>query len=132
MKVSLKVMGSVVVPLAAGAFFVAGCSNPDEEPFPEKNLGKHAKPPPPQQPQEMVARQDSISDAMGGKHDYKVIQAIFNQRCMPCHSADVHKDGVDLSSYDAVVAGKKGGEPLFGGQPQGSPLYMAVITNTPK
>lgn len=56
---------------------------------------------------------------------YADVQAVFNSNCVRCHSGPRARDGVDLSSYDKVMAGsmKKIVKP---GDAAGSRLYQVI------
>jgi outer membrane lipoprotein-sorting protein len=42
--------------------------------------------------------------------DFASIQQLMTDNCMPCHSADHKRAGVDLSSYDGISAAVKSGD----------------------
>ena len=62
---------------------------------------------------------------------YAAVQAIFMKSCMPCHSAQRPKGGVDLTSYDAVMKGGRDGATVKAGDPNASDL-VAYIKGTKK
>ena len=53
---------------------------------------------------------------------WKEVSAVLSKRCMPCHSSENRKSGVDLSSYDQVLA--TGG--VTPGDPDHSRLVRAI------
>lgn len=120
MRLSKKLLSSVTIAAFAGVLFVAGCSkDPNDTPAPDlpKGLGSHVTPPKPHADENVeVARQASVSQP-GHKISFQVVQSVFNARCMPCHSAQNLKGGINLSTYDAVMADKlKSGKKLIGGR----------------
>lgn len=57
------------------------------------------------------------------------IAPLFAEKCLSCHGNDEHKikGGLDMRSLSAVLKGGDSGEPAFTpGQPEQSPLYLAV------
>lgn len=56
---------------------------------------------------------------------YADVQAIFNKACLPCHGAQSMSGGVDLSSYNAVVAGRGS---VVKGNPDESSIVRAIRT----
>jgi nitrate/TMAO reductase-like tetraheme cytochrome c subunit/mono/diheme cytochrome c family protein len=50
----------------------------------------------------------------------ETFRAMFNGRCAGCHSGNNPEAGLDLSSYDAIMAGSPDGPGLIPGDPDGS------------
>jgi len=142
MRVSNRAVCSIVLAVVGAALFVIGCGNPDEQPVPGHDKpGVNAHKPPPQNAK-VVERQPAVTPS-DFKATFKVVSAVFNARCMPCHSAQVHKGGIDLSSYEAVKADKvdgvdftdpsqKGIDAIYGDKPKmpkvGLPLALDDIS----
>lgn len=55
--------------------------------------------------------------------DWAAVSTIFQDNCMPCHSAAGHRAGVDLSSYDSVMQNQG---LIVPGKPEDSRLYLYV------
>jgi len=57
---------------------------------------------------------------------YKEVDAIFRQRCMPCHSEKRKAWGMDLSSYEGLMAGSNNGEVVKPGNGAKSQLVVVI------
>lgn len=57
---------------------------------------------------------------------YAEIQKIFTASCMPCHSAERHKAGVNLTKYADVMAGNREGPIIEAGSPAKSFLVKTI------
>ena len=58
---------------------------------------------------------------------------IFRNACLNCHNPDKKKAGLDLSTYQAALAGSESGKVLQSGNPSGSLLFKCVKqTEEPK
>ncbi|MBI1848909.1 MAG: hypothetical protein HYR85_01055 [Planctomycetes bacterium] len=55
------------------------------------------------------------------------IQPLFRNECVFCHDADKMTAGLDLSTYQAVMAGNGGGPVISPGSPDESRLYRVVM-----
>ena len=55
------------------------------------------------------------------------ILPIFRNICLNCHNPDKKKGGLDLSSFQAALAGSDGGPVLNPGDPDGSKLYRVLM-----
>lgn len=54
------------------------------------------------------------------------ILPIFKSHCLSCHNSESKKSGLDLSSFQTVLAGSSGGAIVKAGLPDSSPLFLAV------
>ncbi len=54
--------------------------------------------------------------------------AIFQERCLTCHSGDAPASGLDLSSYAAALAGGAGGPGLVPGDPGASTIFQKMAS----
>jgi outer membrane lipoprotein-sorting protein len=59
---------------------------------------------------------------------YAKVQAIFSRACMPCHSAQMHSGGLDLTSYEALMS-RRG--VVVKGDPAASLLVRSLKLNNP-
>ena len=57
------------------------------------------------------------------KAGFAGVQAILNKKCMPCHGAAMHKNGIDLSTYDTIVGNPQAVVP---GTPESSGIYRTT------
>lgn len=57
---------------------------------------------------------------------YRQIDQIFRARCMPCHSNQRKAWGMDLSSYDGLMAGSTNGKVVTPGKPDKSQLVVVI------
>src|SRR4051812_9697406 len=53
----------------------------------------------------------------------KEIEPILRNRCIVCHSGKIKEGDLDLSSYDAMIKGGKGGQAVTPGKGESSRLY---------
>lgn len=61
----------------------------------------------------------------GVPHTYEeTFKAMFNGRCVFCHSGPQAEAGLDLSSYEGLMAGSKNGPVILPGDPAGSLLIQ--------
>lgn len=58
--------------------------------------------------------------------DWTQIGAIFNDRCIMCHSAAAAERGLRLDSYEGVIAGSENGPVIIPGDPQSSELVRRL------
>lgn len=64
---------------------------------------------------------------------YASAQAVLNKYCTGCHDAQSHKGGLDLSSYDAIMAGGRGGSKVvIAGDPGSSKLIRMISGSSPQ
>jgi hypothetical protein len=129
MKFSKTTLFSIAGAAIASALFAVGCSNPEDQP-----VAGHDKPGAPRPTsivRQQVDRQAPISQP-GHKIGFQAAEAVFSARCMPCHNSTNKKGGVDLSSYDGLMASTYNGEKLIKGRKVGdSAIYKAVIGAKP-
>jgi outer membrane lipoprotein-sorting protein len=59
------------------------------------------------------------------------VEGIFKTSCTGCHSATRPSGGLDLSSYDAVMAGGQSGKCIVAGDPDNS-LLLQLVNGTKK
>ena len=107
----LLTMGGLV--LGLGAMLAAGCQGGSEE--------KTETP-----PADGGAKQESPT-ASGSGAAFATIQPLLQQRCAACHTGPGAKEGVDLSSHDAVMKGGREGAIVVAGDPDKS-LLVDVLT----
>ena len=62
---------------------------------------------------------------------WPAVQAAFNTNCMPCHSAKVHRSGLDLTSYESSMKGGQHGALVKAGDPDNS-LLVQYLTGKKK
>ena len=69
----------------------------------------------------------SFQHVLGQNIDYETqIQPIFDNSCMPCHQGNNPSAGLDLSSYENVMAGSNSGPVISVGDYQNSILWQEV------
>ena len=51
---------------------------------------------------------------------------VFREKCCSCHNADRKAGGLDLTSYQQMMAGGNSGDVVAGGDPDGSYLWQVV------
>ena len=51
---------------------------------------------------------------------------VFREKCCSCHNADRKAGGLDLTSYQQMIAGGNSGDVVAGGDPDGSYLWQVV------
>ena len=69
----------------------------------------------------------SFQHVLGQNIDYETqIQPIFDNSCMPCHQGSNPSAGLDLSSYENVMAGSNSGPVISVGDYQNSVLWQEV------
>lgn len=61
----------------------------------------------------------------------ETFRAMFNGRCAGCHSGNNPEAGLDLSSYDAIMAGSPDGPGLIPGDPDGSLIVQRQSQSEP-
>lgn len=54
------------------------------------------------------------------------VEKVFTTNCMPCHSAERHRAGVNLTTYADVMKGNNEGPIVQAGQPEKSFVIKAV------
>ena len=59
-------------------------------------------------------------------------EAVFKQHCLGCHGTETKKAGLDLSSYDGVMAGARGRPIVVAGDPTNSKVIQVLTGGTPK
>jgi hypothetical protein len=57
------------------------------------------------------------------------IEPIFRNACTNCHNPDKKKAGLDLTTYQATMAGSENGPVLKPGNPDGSLMYKVCLPN---
>jgi len=62
----------------------------------------------------------------------KEVLPILKASCAKCHDAKTKKGGLDLSTYDAVKKGGKGGMAISAGAPDNSTLYTSISGAKPE
>lgn len=55
------------------------------------------------------------------------IQPIFNARCIKCHGVERVKEGLDLQTYENIMAGSRNGSVVEPGNADGSYLVELII-----
>ena len=63
---------------------------------------------------------EALETAKGG---YAAVQAILTRNCMPCHNAQNHKEGIDLSTYDSIMENPSA---VMAGEPDRSGIYRTT------
>jgi|GEM_PF-674044 len=63
---------------------------------------------------------EAMETAKGG---YAAVQAILTRNCMPCHNAQNHKEGIDLSTYDSIMENQSA---VVAGEPERSGIYKST------
>ena len=58
------------------------------------------------------------------------VEKIFTSNCRPCHSAERHKAGIDLTTYAAVMKGNADGPIIKAGVPEKSFILKALKHQT--
>jgi nitrate/TMAO reductase-like tetraheme cytochrome c subunit len=61
----------------------------------------------------------------------ETFKAMFNGRCAGCHSGNSPEAGLDLSSYEAIMAGSPDGPVLIPGDPDGSLIIQRQSQSEP-
>ena len=59
-------------------------------------------------------------------------EAVFKQYCTGCHGSDTKKAGLDISTYDAIMAGRNGRPVVVAGDPSMSRLVQVMAGPTKK
>ncbi len=68
-----------------------------------------------------------FSHTLSQSIDYETqIQPIFDNSCMPCHSGNNPSGGLNLTSYENVMAGGNGGDVISIGDYENSSLWQEV------
>ena len=62
----------------------------------------------------------------------KEVLPILKANCAKCHDAKTKKGGLDLSTYDSVKKGGKGGAAVSAGAPDSSPLVTSISGAKPE
>src|SRR5262245_38205472 len=62
---------------------------------------------------------------------YKQVAAIFQDRCIVCHSHTVRQSGLNLESFDSLMAGGKRGAAVIAGK-SGESLLLKFVNGTMK
>jgi len=62
-----------------------------------------------------------------GPVTYKQVQAVFNAKCILCHSAPKPKAMMNLQSYAGVMKGNDDGPVITAGDPDKSYLYKLIL-----
>lgn len=57
------------------------------------------------------------------KSGYPAVQAILTKNCMPCHSAQSRKSGIDLSTYESITGNS---EAVVANMPDQSGIYTTT------
>ncbi|CAD5369822.1 Cytochrome c [Rubrivivax sp. A210] len=57
---------------------------------------------------------------------YADVASIFNSRCVICHNGPAAPNGLQLGSYEAIMAGSKNGPAVVAGAPAGSELVKRI------
>jgi mono/diheme cytochrome c family protein len=68
----------------------------------------------------------TASTASGGKAGYAAVQELFNTKCVGCHQGAGAKEGIDLTSYEALMKGGEHGPTVKPGDPEGSLLAQSL------
>jgi WD40 repeat protein/mono/diheme cytochrome c family protein len=63
--------------------------------------------------------------------NYKQVDAIFQDKCVVCHGHTTRQSGLNLESFDSLMAGGKRGAPVIAGK-SGESLLMKYIDGTLK
>lgn len=100
---SLRPVPLALLAIAAGSLLIAGPS------FAQSKKSKKKKP---------------VKAAPAPK--FAEVQKIFTASCMPCHSADRHKAGVNLTTYGDVMKGNREGPIIQAGDPTKSFIVKAL------
>ena len=61
----------------------------------------------------------------------KDVMPILKASCLKCHSAKSKKGSLDLTSYDTLKKGGKGGAGFTAGDPDKSPIVTAISGDKP-
>ncbi len=62
---------------------------------------------------------------------YKQVDAIFQEKCIICHSHTLRQSGLNLESFDSLIAGGKRGAPVIAGK-SGESLLLKFVNGTMK
>lgn len=64
--------------------------------------------------------------AAGNAASFTTVADLATKNCMPCHAADKHAGGLDLTSYEALMKGGEHGSPVKAGDPDNSLLVKVL------
>lgn len=56
------------------------------------------------------------------------VAPILKENCFACHDAKKKSGKYDMTTFEKIVAGGPGGEPIVAGKPQDSDLYTLMVT----
>src|SRR5262245_33910010 len=62
---------------------------------------------------------------------YKQVDAIFQEKCIICHSHTLRQSGLNLESFDSLMSGGKRGAPVIPGK-SGESLLLKYVNGTLK
>ena len=68
----------------------------------------------------------SKSSPKGSAPKFADVEKIFTANCLPCHSADRHKAGINLTTYADVMKGNNDGPIIKAGDVKKSFLIKAI------
>ena len=71
-------------------------------------------------------KKEDVSGAEAGTFYAARIQPIFATQCLPCHSREKRKGGLQLDSYAALMRGGKDGPAIKAGDAPGSDLFRRI------
>lgn len=97
--------------IACALAFLAGCAKSDESAPATETTTKPA------------ATEETAKPSAGA---YDKVQATFTASCIGCHGSGRKAEGIDLSSYDAVMKGGEKGPIVVPGDPENSLLVHAL------
>lgn len=56
------------------------------------------------------------------------VAPILKENCLACHDAKKKSGKYDMTTYEKILAGGSGGEPIVPGDPEGSEFYELIVT----
>jgi hypothetical protein len=56
------------------------------------------------------------------------VAPILKENCLACHDAKKKSGKYDMSTYEKILAGGSGGEPIVPGDPEASEFYELIVT----
>jgi|GEM_PF-7083102 len=117
--------------LVASALFatmiLSGCGGSADQPTPEPAPATEAAPQPTEIPateeaateapatEEVVVEAPATDEAAAAISYAAQIQPIFDNKCIKCHGVDSVKEGLDMRTYDALMAGSHNGAVIVPG-----------------
>ena len=82
----------------------------------------------PQQPASASTNTAAQAPAVSGASFSKDVMPVFQNSCVSCHGGDQTKAGLDLTTYDSLMAGSFNGSVIVPGNSAGSFLVQQVTS----